>query len=138
MVITDEDYKVVIGENALDVLSRTSAENRASAEAEAQEEISGYLRPKYDCAAIFGASGRDRNKLIVMYMCDIALYNMCSSQPARMGMEIRRERYERAVRGLKEVAGGKVVPDLPPAVGSGVSSGAVISYGCKPKLHHDW
>lgn len=55
MFITEEDYRVVVGEQALKVISQTSAENRASAELEAREEISGYLRPKYDCGAVFSA-----------------------------------------------------------------------------------
>lgn len=52
MFITEEDYKVVIGDNALKVISQVSPENRTNAEAEAREEIAGYLRPKYDCTAI--------------------------------------------------------------------------------------
>ena len=51
MFITEDDYKVVIGDTAMKVVSQASAENRANAEREAQEEISGYLRPKYDCNA---------------------------------------------------------------------------------------
>ena len=46
MFITDEDYKVVIGEGALRIVTQVSAENRAKAEKEAIEEIAGYLRPK--------------------------------------------------------------------------------------------
>ena len=46
MFITEEDYKVVIGDNALKVISQVSPENRTNAEAEAREEIAGYLRPK--------------------------------------------------------------------------------------------
>ena len=46
MFVTDEDYKVVIGDQALKVVSQVSQENRANAETEAVEEISGYLRPK--------------------------------------------------------------------------------------------
>ena len=53
MFITEEDYKVVIGDNALKVISQVSPENRTNAEAEAREEIAGYLRPNYDCMAIF-------------------------------------------------------------------------------------
>ena len=56
MFITEEDYKVVIGDNALKVISQVSPENRTNAEAEAREEIAGYLRPKYDCTAIGTAS----------------------------------------------------------------------------------
>ena len=39
MFITEEDYRVVVGENALKVISRTSAENRTNAEHEAQGKI---------------------------------------------------------------------------------------------------
>lgn len=76
MFITEEDYKVVIGEVALKVISQVSPKNRANAETVALEEISGYLRPKYDCTAIFSARDEQRNKLIVTYACDIALYHM--------------------------------------------------------------
>lgn len=55
--VNDEDYNVVIGEVALKVISQTDEDNRRNAEKEAIEEISGYLRPKYDCAAIFSAEG---------------------------------------------------------------------------------
>ena len=53
MFVTEEDYRVVIGDTALKVISQVSTENRANAEAEAQEEIAGYLRPKYDTGAVF-------------------------------------------------------------------------------------
>ena len=36
MFITDEDYKVVIGDKALKVVSQVSQENRANAETEDQ------------------------------------------------------------------------------------------------------
>lgn len=139
MFITEEDYKVVIGETALKVVSQTSEENRNNAEAEAQEEIAGYLRPKFDCKAIFAAEGTDRNRQIVMYACDIALYHMTSSIPQKMGMEIRKERYERAIKWLEGVQAGKIVPDLPLATDEeGEPTGSTIIYGCQPKLRHNW
>ena len=139
MFITDNDYKVVIGEQALKVISQASAENRATSEKEAREEISGYLRPVYDCNAIFSATGDSRNQQIVMYACDIALYNMASSMPQKMGMEIRKERYERAVKWLEGVASGKIVPDIPRAVDeSGQPSGGLITYGCDEKQQYNW
>ena len=97
MFITEEDYKVVIGDNALKVISQVSPENRTNAEAEAREEIAGYLRPKYDCTAIFSAQDEHRNRLIVMYTCDISLYHMSASMPQYIGSEIRKERFYRAI-----------------------------------------
>lgn len=139
MFITDQDYKVVIGDNALRVVSQTSEENRANAEAEAQEEIASYLRPIYDTNAIFAAKGDSRNRLIVMYTCDIALYHMVSAMPQKLGSEIRKERYERAVKWLEGVQAGKIVPDLPAAVdtqGEPVSAGIILT--SQPPLRHNW
>lgn len=139
MFITDQDYKVVIGDNALRVVSQTSKENRANAEAEAQEEIASYLRPIYDTNAIFAAEGDSRNRLIVMYTCDIALYHMVSAMPQKLGSEIRKERYERAVKWLEGVQAGKIVPDLPAAVdtqGEPVSAGIILT--SQPPLRHNW
>lgn len=139
MFITKQDYKVVIGDAALKVVSQTSAEVRANAESEAQEEIASYLRPKYDCSAIFAAEGDDRNRLIVMYTADIALYHMVSAMPQKMGSEVRKERYDRAIKWLEGVQAGKIVPDLPLSFaddGSPVGSGIV--YGSEKPLRHNW
>lgn len=138
MFITDDDYKVVIGETALKVISQASAENRKNAELEAIEEISGYLRPTYDCDAIFSAKKKERNRLIVMYTVDVALYHLVASMPQKMGTEIRKERYERAVRWLEGVQAGKIIPDLPLAdQEDGTVSNATIFHSDK-RLRHNW
>lgn len=139
MFINDEDYSVVIGELALKVISQVSDDNRANAEDEAIEEISSYLRPKYDTSALFSAEGNERNRLIVMYACDIALYHMSASLPQKMGTEIRKERYERAIKWLEGVQAGKIVPDLPVATDEeGNPVGFPMVYGCQKKLRHNW
>ena len=127
------------------VISQVSQQNRNNAETEAIEEISGYLRPKYDVEAIFSvgdgsaAAMEGRNRLIVMYTCDIALYHMAASLPQKMGIEIRRERYERAVKWLEGVQAGKIVPDLPLAIDEdGNPVGFPMVYGCQKKLRHNW
>lgn len=139
MFITEEDYKVVIGDAALKVISQVSPDNRANAEAEAQEEIAGYLRPKYDCTALFDAAGEQRNRLVVMYCCDIALYHMSASLPQKMGSEIREERYKRAIKWLEGVQAGKIVPDLPVVLDEdGQPLTGTFSYGCQKKQHYNW
>ncbi|MBQ0029408.1 MAG: DUF1320 family protein [Bacteroidales bacterium] len=139
MFLTEEDFQVVIGDAALKAVSQVSEENRQNAEMEAIEEISGYLRPKYDCKAIFSANGIERNSLIVMYTCDIALYHLVASMPQKMGSEIRKERYERAVKWLEGVQAGKIVPDLPLVTdedGSPVNGSFIC--GSQSKLRHNW
>lgn len=141
MLIQDTDYKVVIGESALKVLSQASVEVRNQAEREAQEEISGYLRPKYDVQAIFTATDSERNPQILMYMCDIALYHMVASLPNKMGYEIRETRYKRAIEWLTSVQAGKVTPNLP-QVGCSTAtpgaSGGEFIYHSQQKLRHNW
>lgn len=138
MFVSDEDYSVVVGDDALKVISRASAKNRENAELDAVEEISGYLRPVYDCDAIFGAEGDSRNRLIVTYTVDIALYHMVASLPQKMGIEIRKERYERAIKWLEGVQSGKIVPDLPVVDDSDDSPTNTIIYHSERKLRHNW
>lgn len=140
MFVTDEDYRVVIGEVALKVVSQASAENRTNAENEAIEEIASYLRPVYDCKATFEAEGNGRNRLIVMYTCDIALYHMMSAMPQKMGIEIRKERYERAIKWLEGVQAGKIIPALPVATdaATGEPSGTGVVWHSQKPLRHNW
>ena len=138
MFIDYEDYRVVIGETALKVVSQSTPENIANAELEAIEEISGYLRPVYDTNAIFSASGTKRNRLIVMYTADIVLYHLTASQQQKMGSVIRKERYERAIKWLEGVQAGRIVPDLPLSEPEEGFSGFGTSYHSSPRLRHDW
>lgn len=139
MFITEEDYKVVVGEAAFKTISQTDEANRLMAEEEAIEEISCYLRPKYNCEAIFSTEGQERNRQIVMYACDIALYHMVSAMPQKMGSEIRKERYDRAIKWLEGVQAGKIVPALPLAdKEDGNTAGTGIIYSSQPQLRHNW
>lgn len=138
MFVTEEDYRVVVGDSALRVISQASAENRANAELEAMEEIAGYLRPKYDTQAIFQAEGDARNRLIVMYTADIALYHLVSAMPQRMGSEVRQERYERAISWLEGVAKGSIVPDLPTAQPEEEEQAGTFLLQSEPPLRHNW
>lgn len=140
MELTEKDYKVVIGENGYKTISQLDETNVKNAEHEAQEEMAGYLRPRYDVNAIFNAEGTARNALVVMYLCDIALYHLSASLPQKMGSEVRKERYDRAIKWLEGVQAGKIVPDLPLPTdenGDTVASGTVI-FKSNNKLKHEW
>lgn len=138
MFINHEDYRVVVGEAAFKTISQDSAENLAVAEAEAIEEISGYLRPVYDTDAVFSAKGKDRNRLVVMYTVDIMLYHLVASQPRMMGLEIRKERYERAIEWLEDVQSGKISPGLPLAAEDDVPESNGTVFHSEPRLRHNW
>lgn len=137
--VTDSDYQKVIGTTALAAISQTDADIRDAAELEAIEEISGYLRHKYDVDEIFNATGTNRNPQIVMITCDIALYHMSASLPQRMNSEVRYERYKRAIEWLEDVQNGKITPNLPTlTLSDGSGTGAVLRFGSQTPLTHNW
>ena len=67
-IATDDFYIVATPEDveAIEPELEDDQDKLAGAIAVAQEEISGYLRARYDIEAIFAASGDERNPLIVM------------------------------------------------------------------------
>lgn len=81
------------------------------------EEVSGYLRSRYDVKKIFAATGSERNQIIVLRTSDVALYHLSAWLPNKMGHEIRKERYELALKWLEGVQAGKIIPDLPTVTG---------------------
>ena len=116
MFLTENDY-IVASADALTIFSQSTPEKREKAEKMAIEEIAGYLRSRYDTGLFFSAVGDNRNDVIVMHACDITLYHLTSWLPGKMGREIRKERYERAIKWLEEVQAGKVTPNLPTCTG---------------------
>ena len=116
MFLTENDY-IVASADALTIFSQSTPKKREKAEKMAIEEIAGYLRSRYDTGLIFSAVDDNRNDVIVMHACDITLYHLVSWLPGKMGREIRKERYERAVKWLEEVQAGKVTPNLPTCTG---------------------
>jgi phage gp36-like protein len=122
MFLTIEDYKAVVDNKTLDVINQSDPANLDRAEGYAIDEISGYLRAAessktgirpYDVVAAFAKTGVDRNRQLVMYTCDVALYHLIAWLPQRIGFEIREIRYKRAIEWLESVQSGKVILDIP-------------------------
>ena len=117
--ITLEDYDASIHREILDALLRHDSDMEDSAiieicEDRAIEEMRSYLDKFYDCTAIFGARGAERNQLVLMMALDIAIYHIfCQHNPYKIS-QVRKDRYDRAVEWLKAVAAGKItIADAP-------------------------
>lgn len=137
--VTEDDY-IVVGSDALKVIQQSDEGKRHLAEQAAQEEISGYLRGRYDTKKIFASRDIERNMQIVLYFCDIALYHMVCWLPGRLGLEIREKRYKQAIEWLERVQAGKVVPELPTLTGPAGEEDYYnpIRYGAGQKNNYDW
>ena len=110
------DYDASIHREILDALTRDDDAIVEICEDRAIAEMRGYLSRRYDCDLIFSAVGEDRSQLILMMAMDIAIYHVfCIHNPQKIS-QIRKDRYERAMEWLKQVANEDISIDGAPAL----------------------
>ena len=112
--INSEDYDASIHREILDSLTRNDDAIIEICEDRAIAEMRGYLSARYDVDAIFSAEGDARNQLVLMMAIDIAVYHIFSIHNPQKMSQIRKDRYERAVEWLKQVAAFKITIDGAP------------------------
>ncbi|MDX9747418.1 MAG: DUF1320 family protein [Paludibacter sp.] len=93
-------------------------------------EAKGYLRA-YDIAAELAKVGAARNALLVIFVKDIAVWHFVNICHVNTSLELRQDRYERAVAWLKAVQKGEVKPDL--AELEAENQTAIITYSSNTK-----
>lgn len=108
------DYDASIHAEILDSLIRSNSAIIEVCEDRAISQMRSYLNKRYDCDAIFSATGSDRHPLVLMFAIDIAIFHMfCIHNPYKMS-EIREERYDAAIEWLKAVADSNINIDGAP------------------------
>lgn len=115
------------------------------------EEVKSFLTPNnkhewldgrmmYDSNAIFSATGTDRNPLILQFTKTVSIWNIIQLCNADMIYEKEKERYDRAIDYLKQLASGKVtissLPKLDPATDEPANHNPFIMIGRK-KFNHE-
>ena len=104
--INVDDYDATIHREILDSLLREEAGSSATVEV-CENRAIATVRPlignRYDCDAIFAATGDQRNVIILKVCLDIAVYEIfCQHNPYKMS-QIRKDRYDDAMTFLREV-----------------------------------
>lgn len=117
--INSQDYDASIHAEILDAVTRSDASIIEICEDRAIAQMRGYMQARYDCNAIFSATGTNRNQLVLMMAIDIALYHIfCAANPQKLS-QMRQDRYDRALEWLKKVGENKLTiadaPQLPEA-----------------------
>ena len=112
--ITPQDYDASIHREILDALTRNDNAIIEICEDRAIAEMRGYLSARYDTDTIFKAEGTARNELILMMAVDIAVYHLFSIHNPQKMSQIRKDRYDRAMEWLKQVATFKITIDGAP------------------------
>lgn len=112
--ITTSDYNASIHAEILAAITRDDTIAVDICEDRAIQEMRGYLGVRYDCDALFAASGTARNQLVLMMAVDITVYHIfCIGNPQKLS-QMRKDRYDRAVEWLKAVSKGAINIDGAP------------------------
>jgi len=77
--------------------------------ASALAQAKAYLH-RYDLDALFGATGNDRDPLLLMYLKDMAAWHFITLANANVDLELRKTRFDEALKALKEIQEGKTMP----------------------------
>lgn len=110
--ITPEELKTHLYKENVDVISREDDTIITAAIDAAIQEAWGYLG-SYDRDKIFSAKGDERNPLLLIFVKDIAVWHFINLCNAGTELELRQDRYDRAVSWLRQVQKGEVTPCLP-------------------------
>ncbi|MCX6266839.1 MAG: DUF1320 family protein [Bacteroidetes bacterium] len=120
------------------------------------EEMKSYLSPnnqgqwndgrtRYDVAAIFSATGTNRNALVLELCKNIAVWYVCRLSNVDIILDKVKDRYDRAIDWLEKVSGtGKsagapaINPGLPVLVIDPESDNALaFRFGSREKFNHE-
>lgn len=110
--ITPEELETHLYKESIEVIDRDDVTILVAAIDAAIEEAYGYLGA-YDRTKIFGAQGGSRNALLLLFIKDIAVWHFVNLCNAGTELELRQDRYDRAVSWLRQVQKGDVKPNLP-------------------------
>lgn len=135
--LTHEELKTHLYRENIETIAREDETIVLAAIDAAIQEAYGYLGA-YDRRKIFEAEGAERNALLLIFVKDIAVWHFVNLCNAGTDLELRQDRYERAIGWLKSVQRSETKPNLPVAEdtdGDGKPDGPVGEYvfGSNPK-----
>ena len=139
MFLTVEDYRSVCDTYEFEQITEDQA-TRMAAEAAALEQISSYLRARYDMDRVFAASGTCRNPMVVQCAVNISLWLMVHRLPQNMGHERRECLYNDSIKWLRDVQASNASPDLPVYVSEDGETDThnPIRTGCMKPIRYDY
>ena len=109
--ISKEDFDATVHRDILEAVTRQDDAVVEICADRAISEMRCYLSGRYDCDAVFSATGKERNQLVLMMLTDMAVYHLfCIHNPTKLS-QMRKDRYERAVEWLKAVRRGDISVD---------------------------
>lgn len=140
MFLNIDDYRSVCDEFEFQLITEDD-DARTVAENAALEQISSYLRHRYDVDRAFNAPTELRNPMLVQCAVNITLWIMIHRLPQNMGHERRECLYNDSIKWLRDIQGGKASPDIPlynSPDGSDPDSHNPVRFGSMPPNRYDY
>ncbi len=109
--ISKEDFDATVHRDILDALTRQDDAVVEICADRAISEMRCYLAGRYDCDAVFSATGTERNQLVLMMLTDMAVYHLFSIHNPQKLSQLRKDRYDRAVEWMEAVRRGNLSVD---------------------------
>lgn len=110
--LTPEELKTHLYKENIDTITRHDETIIMAAIDAAIGEAYGYLGA-YDREKIFKAQEDERNALLLTFIKDIAVWHFICLSNAGVEIQLRQDRYERAIDWLKAVQRSDIKPNLP-------------------------
>ncbi|MGL4331306.1 MAG: phage protein Gp36 family protein [Bacteroidales bacterium] len=110
--ITPNELETHLYKENIDVISREDETILTAAIDASIQEAYGYLGA-YDRSKIFSVSGNERNALLLIFIKDIAVWHFVNLCNAGTDLQLRQDRYERAISWLRQVQKSEIKPNLP-------------------------
>lgn len=135
MYIIPDEITTHLGAEQIEAISDGDSTMLQAAIDAAIVEAKGYLSA-FDMMAELAKSGTDRNALLVIFVKDIAVWHFVNICHVNTSIELRQDRYERAVAWLRAVQKGEVKPDLPQLTAT--EQAAIISFSSNKKRNNHY
>jgi phage gp36-like protein len=152
MFVEVEELKSAIYQYQVIQITEDDEDITLMAIAAAEEELRGYLeannqvrfqdgRPLLDLDEIMSATGADRNALLLTHCKTLAVWHLIQLCNADIIYEQVKERYDRAVSWLRELASGSVnlgsLPTLSPNHPNNPNNKPPFYMGSRKKFRHE-
>jgi phage gp36-like protein len=136
--LTASEITNVIYQYQLDQITDSDSQIVVQSIAAAIEEVKSYLSQRYSTADIFSQTGDDRNALILENTKVITVWNIIRLSNVEVLYNVWRERYDRVIDWLKQVAEEKINPELPLKLNADGEQDTRIRAGSNTKFTHDF
>lgn len=133
--LSHDDFKPAIKLTLLDTLVENDNSIIDEIAAATVEEMKAYLKTRFNVTSIFAATGSARNKLLLLYCRDMALYHIYSRYTVMLMPVIKDQRYKEALKWLEGVRDEKINPDGL-AASTSATAGYVKTGGNDKRVNH--